>query len=373
MKSTVENLGPTRVRLAVEVPFDELKPSFDAAYKKIGAQVRIPGFRPGKAPARIIDQRVGRAAVLEEAVNTALPKAYGDAARESGVRVLGQPDIEVTSLDDGKQLAFTAEVDVRPEITLPDLTAVAVTVDDVAVTDDEVDEQLDALRERFATLIGVERPVQSGDYVSIDLVALIDGTEVEGGSASNLSYEVGRADLVDGLDDAIIGTNAGESVTFDTTLRSGDHAGDQAAVTATVNSVKEKELPTVDDEFAQLASEFDTVDELRADLRARFEPRQSVRAGQSSAGPTSRAAARHRRVPACPSRQSRPRSTTASTRSCTRSATTTPPSTRSSRGRARRARSSPASCANPPRSQCERSSCSTRSPTPNRSTSAKPS
>ena len=282
MKSTVETLGPTRVRLTVDVPFEELKPSFDAAYKKIGAQVRIPGFRPGKAPARIIDQRIGRAAVLEEAVNTALPKAYGDAVRESGVRALGQPDIEVTSLDDGKQLAFTAEVDVRPEITLPDLTGVAVTVDDVSVSDGEVDAELDSLRERFATLTGVERPVQSGDYVSIDIVAQIDGAEVEGGSASNLSYEVGRDDLVDGLDDAITGKNPGESVTFDTTLQSGDHVDDQAEVTVTVKSVKEKELPTVDDEFASLASEFDTVAELRADLRTRLERAKAFAQGSQA-------------------------------------------------------------------------------------------
>jgi trigger factor len=282
VKSTVETLGPTRVRLAVEVPFEELKPSFDAAYKKIGAQVRIPGFRPGKAPARIIDQRIGRAAVIEEAVNTALPKAYGDAVRESGVRALGQPDIEVTSLDDGKQLAFTAEVDVRPEITLPDLTGVAVTVDDVSVSDGEVDAELDSLRERVATLTGVERPVQSGDYVSIDIVAQIDGAEVEGGSASNLSYEVGRDDLVDGLDDAITGKNPGESVMFDTTLQSGDHVDDQAEVTVTVKSVKEKELPTVDDEFASLASEFDTVAELRADLRTRLERAKAFAQGSQA-------------------------------------------------------------------------------------------
>ena len=282
MKSTVETLGPTRVRLAVEIPFEELKPSFDAAYKKIGAQVRIPGFRPGKAPARIIDQRIGRAAVIEEAVNTALPKAYGDAVRESGVRALGQPDIEVTSLDDGKQLAFTAEVDVRPEITLPDLTGVAVTVDDVSVSDEGVDAELDSLRERFATLTGVERPVQSGDYVSIDIVAQIDGAEVEGGSASNLSYEVGSDYLVDGLDDAITGKNAGESVTFDTTLQSGDHVDDQAEVTVTVKSVKEKELPTADDEFASLASEFDTVAELRADLRTRLERAKAFAQGSQA-------------------------------------------------------------------------------------------
>jgi trigger factor len=282
VKSTVEALGPTRVRLAVEVPFEELKPSFDAAYKKIGAQVRIPGFRPGKAPARIIDQRVGRAVVLEEAVNSALPQAYGDAVRANGVRVLGQPDIEVTSLDDGKQLAFTAEVDVRPDIPLPALTGIAIEVDDVTVSDEEVDAELDALRERFATLTGVERAVQSGDYVAIDIVARIDGAEVDGGSASNLSYEVGTADLIDGLDEAITGTNAEDSVTFDTTLRSGDHAGEQAAVAVTVKSVKEKELPALDDEFAALASEFDTVDELRADLRTRLERAKSFVQGSQA-------------------------------------------------------------------------------------------
>ena len=270
MKSSVENVGPTRVKLAVEVPFDELKSSLDAAYKKIGSQVRIPGFRPGKAPARIIDQRVGRSAVLEEAVNDALPRAYSEAVRESGVRALGQPEIEVTKLDDGTSLSFTAEVDVRPEITLPSLEGVEVTVDDIEVTEAEIDEQLDSLRERFATLTGVERPVETGDYVSIDLTASVDGEEVEGGSATGLSYEVGAGDLIDGIDEAIVGKPAGETVSFATTLRQGDKAGEQADVAVTVNSVKRKELPVADDEFAQLASEFDTVEELRADLRERL-------------------------------------------------------------------------------------------------------
>jgi trigger factor len=270
VKSTVENLSPTRVRLAVEVPFDELKPSLDAAYKKIGQQVRVPGFRPGKVPARVIDQRVGRAAVLQEAVNEALPRVYTEAAREHEIRALGQPDIDVTKLDDGESLNFTAEVDVRPEIALPDLDGLEVSVDDVSVTDSDVTEQLDALRDRFATLTGVERAVQSGDYVSIDLVAVADGQEVEGGSAKGLSYEVGSGDLIDGLDDAITGRSAGESATFTTTLRQGESAGSEAEVTVTVNSVKEKELPALDDEFAQLASEFDTIEELKADLRERL-------------------------------------------------------------------------------------------------------
>jgi len=282
VKSTVENVGPTRVKLAVEVPFDELKPSLDAAYKAIAKQVRIPGFRPGKAPARIIDQRVGRAAVLEQAVNDALPRVYSEAVRESGVRALGQPEIEVTNLDDGQSLSFTAEVDVRPEITLPELKGIEVSVDDVAVTDAEVEEQLDALRERFASLTGVDRPAQTGDFVSLDLAAAVDGEEVEGGSAKGLSYEVGSEDLIDGLDAAITGKSAGDTATFTTTLRQGDHAGEQGYITATVNSVKQKELPGADDEFAQLASEFDTIDELRADLRERLIRAKSLSQGSQA-------------------------------------------------------------------------------------------
>jgi trigger factor len=279
VKSTVENLGPTRVRLAIELPFSELKPSLDSAYKKIGSQLRVPGFRPGKAPARVIDQRVGRAAVLEEAVNDALPKAYGEAVRETGVKALGQPDIEVTQLEDGELLSFTAEVDIRPEITLPDTAGIEVSVENAEVQDADVDEQLESLRDRFGSLTGVERPVENGDYVALDLVATVDGEEVEGGSATNLSHLVGSNDLVDGLDEAIVGKAAGETATFETTLRAGEHAGAQAEIKATVNSVKVKDLPAADDEFAQLASEFDTIDELRADLRERLGRVKSLEQG----------------------------------------------------------------------------------------------
>lgn len=270
MKSTVENLSPTRVRLAVEVPFDDLKPSLDKAYKEIASQVRVPGFRPGKVPTRIIDQRVGRGAVLQEAVNDALPRLYGEAAREHELQPLGQPDIDITQLEDGTSLSFTAEVDVRPEITLPELDGIAVSVEDAEVGDADVDAQLDDLRERFGTLKGVDRAVESGDYVSLDLVSKVGDEEIEGGSAKGLSYVVGSGDLVDGLDEAITGRSSGESATFSTTLRQGEHAGSEADVTATVNSVKVKELPPVDDDFAQLASEFDTIAELRDDLRTRL-------------------------------------------------------------------------------------------------------
>jgi trigger factor len=271
VKSTVENLSPTRVRLAVEVPFEDLRTSLDAAYKSIGSQIRVPGFRPGRVPARIIDQRVGRAAVLQEAINEALPGIYTAAAREHELQPLGQPEIDVTNLNDNESLSFTAEVDVRPEIPLPDdLDALDVSVDDAAVSDEDVEQQLSELRDRFGSLRTVERPVQTGDYVSLDLVARIDEEQVEDGSASNLSYQVGSGDLVDGLDDAIVGKSAGDSATFPAPLQYGGHAGEDAEITVTVNSVKDKELPALDDDFAQLASEFDTLDELRADLRERL-------------------------------------------------------------------------------------------------------
>ena len=270
MKSTVEQLSPTRVKINVEVPFDELKPNFDRAYRKIAQQVRIPGFRPGKAPARVLESRIGRAPVLDEVVNEAIPAKYIEAVRAGEVRTLGQPEFEVTKIEDREVLEFTAEVDVRPEIELPDLEGLEISVDDVETTDAEVAEQLDELRARFGTLTGVERPAENGDFVSVDLSATVDGETVEEASTTGLSYEIGSGQLVDGIDDAIIGASAGETKTFTTQLVAGDHAGKDAEVTVTVQSVKQRELPEADDEFAQLASEFDTIDELKADLSERL-------------------------------------------------------------------------------------------------------
>jgi len=271
MKSAVETLSPTRVKLTVEVPFADLKPSLDSAYQKIGQQIRVKGFRPGKVPPRILDQYVGRGAVLEQAVNDALPKFYGDAVRENNVDILGHPEIEVTQFTDGDQLVFTAEVDVRPEFALPDYNNLPVTVDDAEASDEIVEDQLGNLRERFATLKTAERAAQQGDYVSLDLAATIDGEPVDDAAANNLSYEVGSDSLVRGLDDAIVGLKAGESKVFETQLRAGDHGGENAQATVTVRSVKQKDLPALDDDFAQTASEFDTIDELRADLKQRIE------------------------------------------------------------------------------------------------------
>jgi trigger factor len=270
VKSTVETLSPTRVRLAVEVSFDEIKPSLDKAYRAIAGQVRVPGFRPGKVPARIIDQRVGRAAVLEEAVNDAIPQQYAAAILEHDVKVLGQPAVDVTEFADGQELKFTAEVDVRPAVDLIPYDGLTVTVDDVVVADGEVDEQLDGLRERFAVLTGVDREVRLGDFVSIDLHATIDGADVEDGNTTGLSYEVGSGDVVPGLDEALVGMVKGEDKTFQAAAVGGEHAGDAADIKVTVRSVKEKELPEVDDDLAQTTSEYDTLAELRADIRERM-------------------------------------------------------------------------------------------------------
>jgi trigger factor len=276
VKSTVEKLSPTRVRINVEVPFDELKPDFDRAYKELAKQVRLPGFRPGKAPAKLLEARIGRGAVLEQVVNDILPGRYSQAVSTSDVKPLGQPEIEVTKIEDGEELTFTAEVDVRPDIILPNLRELKISVDPIAVADEDVDTELQNLRVRFGTLAGVERPVQDGDFVSIDLSATVDGEDVPEAKTEGLSHEVGSGQLIEGLDEAIVGLNSGESKAFTTTLTAGEHAGQEAEVTVTVGSVKERELPEADDEFAQLASEFDTIDELKESLTDQVRRLKSV-------------------------------------------------------------------------------------------------
>jgi trigger factor len=282
VKTDVEELSPTRVKLTIEVPFEELKKSLDQAYREVGRQVRVPGFRPGKVPPRVIDQRVGRGAVLEQAINDAVPQFYSQAVAESEVVPLGQPDVEVTKLDDGKELAFTAEVDIRPKFELPPLESISVTVDNAEVSPDQVEEYLKALRERFASLKTVEREVADGDFVSIDLAASVDGKAVDDAQATGVSYEVGTDTMLDGLDAALAGMSAGETKTFTAELAGGKHEGMEAEVQVTVNSVKVKELPELDDEFAQSASEYDTVGELRASTRKQMESmRKAGQAGQA--------------------------------------------------------------------------------------------
>ena len=253
----------------VEVTFAELAPHIDAAYKKIAKQVNIPGFRKGHVPAAMIDQRVGRGSVLDEAINSALPDFYSQAARENDVVVIGRPEVDIKEFVDKEKLVFVVEVDVRPEVKLPDFSKIEIIVDDVKVEDKEVEEQLDGLRARFGTLHTVERAAKDGDFVTIDLTARIDGQEVDGGKANEISYEVGSDRMIDGLDAALLGMSAGDTKTFTTQLvgQKDDEKGD---VEIALKVVKERELPAVDDAFAKLASEFDTVAELKADFTERL-------------------------------------------------------------------------------------------------------
>ncbi|MGB3353500.1 MAG: trigger factor [Mycobacterium sp.] len=266
MKSTVEKLSPTRVRINVEVPFTELEPDIDKAFKQLAKQIRLPGFRPGKAPRKLLEARVGRASVLEQVVNDALPGRYSEAVTAESLQPIGQPEIEITKLEDNEELVFTAEVDIRPEIDLPDLAELKITVDPISVSDEDVATELENLQKRFGTLTGVERAAESGDFVSIDLSATVDGEDVPEARTEGLSHEVGSGELIEGLDDAIVGLSEGENKDFTTTLVAGEHAGQEAQVTVTVKSIKVRELPELDDEFAQLASEFDTIEELRSSL-----------------------------------------------------------------------------------------------------------
>ncbi len=269
MKSAVEKLSPTRVKLSIEVPFAELAPHIDDAYKSLSEKINIPGFRKGKVPSAMIDQRVGRAAVLDEAINAGLPTFYSQAAKDNDVLVIGRPNVEITELVDNEKFAFTVEVDIRPDIKLPNFSEIKIEVDDVKVTDADIDEQVESLRTRFGTLKTVDKVVAKGDFVTIDLVATKDGVELDGGVANDLSYEVGSASMIDGLDEAIIGLSKDGEKSFNTALV-GMAEGETGSVKVTVKAVKERELPPVDDEFAKLASEFETLTELKADLSKRL-------------------------------------------------------------------------------------------------------
>ncbi len=267
MKSTVETLSPTRVKLTVEVPFEELQPSLDEAFKRIASQVNVPGFRKGKVPSRIIEQRFGRGMVLEEAVNDALPKAYDEALREHAVVPVGRPEVEITRMDDGEQLEFTAEVDVRPEFDLPDFASLRVEVAPATASDEEITEQIDALRTRFANLKEVDRAAADGDVLLVDISGHTPEEDpVDDLSGKSLSYELGTDGMLPGFDEAVRGASKDEVRSFTFTPQNGDWAGIELTVNVEVKAVRERELPELNDEFAQLASEFDTAEELRADL-----------------------------------------------------------------------------------------------------------
>ena len=278
MKSAVETISATRVRISIDVDFTDLEPHVKQAYQSISERIVIPGFRKGKVPRAMIDQRVGRGAVLDEAINNALPEFYTQAARENDVLVVGRPSVDIKELKDNELVKFEVEVDVRPEIKLPDFSKIEISVDDVAVADKDVEEQIEALRIRFGTLTTVEKDAASGDFVSIDLVARVDGKDVEGGSANNISYEVGSNRMIDGLDAALEGMKVNEAKKFNTQLV-GMQEGETGEVEVTLKAVKKRELPDLNDDFAKLASEFETLKELEADVRERLKRLKAMEQG----------------------------------------------------------------------------------------------
>ncbi len=282
MKSDVENLSDTRVKLTVELPFDELDAEVEAAYKRIATQVQIPGFRKGKVPRQIIDQRFGRGAVLEEVVNAAVPPAYDAAIAEAEIVPLGQPQVEVTQIEDGDKISFTAEVDIRPDFELPQYKGLAVQVAPLEVTDQDVDEQVQLLAKRFGSYSEVDRVAAEGDVLLIDLTAQANGQEIEELAQQAMSYEIGEDGLVPGLDEAVIGMSAGETATFEFTPEFGEYEGVPIEVSTTVGAVRERVMPEIDDELAMMASEFDTLDELKADLRTRLERARLMERGQEA-------------------------------------------------------------------------------------------
>lgn len=282
MSSTVEKLGPTRVKLTVEIPFADLKPHLDKAYADISSSVTIPGFRKGKVPPLAIDQRFGRGAVLQEAINSALPTAYESAVIENKVSPLGEPEVEVTKLEDGELIEFTAEVDIRPEFELPDFAELSATVEALKSVEAEVDERIELLRSRFATTVEVDRAAADGDRVTIDLVASRDGESLPDGTAEEINYVIGAGGMIDGLDEAVTGLQVGETAEFASTLVGGTLEGEPADIKVTIKKVSQQDLPEVDDEFASMISEFDTVEEMKADLAKAVSA--SLEAEQVSAG-----------------------------------------------------------------------------------------
>jgi trigger factor len=279
VKSTVENLSETRVKLTVEIPFEDLNASIQQAYKRIASQVNVPGFRRGKVPTRIIDQRFGRGAVLEEVVNAEVPKAYDDAVRENELRPLGQPEVEVTQIEDGELIAFTAEVDVTPQFDLPDYKGLEVEVADSVVSDADIEEQVEQLRKRFATVTPVERAAEVGDLVLVDVKGELDGAELEDFAGTALTFEVGAEGMIEGFSEAVTGASEGDTLTFDHNPDEGPYEGKTVSVTVDLKGVRQRTLPEADDEFAQLASEFDTMDELREDLRTKLQGNRLVEQG----------------------------------------------------------------------------------------------
>ncbi|WP_411702468.1 trigger factor [Corynebacterium sp. LaCa142] len=281
MKTTVDKLSDTRVKLTVNVPFGELDQEIDQAYAAIAQQVSIPGFRKGKAPRQLIDARFGRGPILEQVVNDMLPSRYEQAVQSEELKVIGQPDVDISQIEDNDFVEFTAEVDVRPEFEVPDFSEISVTVPAIKADEEDVDKALEDLAERFGELKDTKRKMKTGDYAIIDITAEVDGEKIEDASTEGLSYSIGDDNLIKGLDTALRGMKTGEDNEFTSTIQSGEHKDEEATFKVHVQQTKERKLPDMDDEFAQMASEYDTIEELRESTKTEVEEsKKAEQAGQ---------------------------------------------------------------------------------------------
>lgn len=281
MKTTVDKLSDTRVKLTVNVPFAELDKEIDQAYAAIAQQVSIPGFRKGKAPRQLIDARFGRGPILEQVVNDMLPSRYEQAVQSEDLKVIGRPDVDISKIEDKDFVEFTAEVDVRPEFEVPDFSEISVTVPAIKAGEEDVDKALEDLAERFGELKDTKRKMKTGDYAIIDITAEVDGEKIEEASTEGLSYSIGDDNLIKGLDTALRGMKTGEDNEFTSTIQSGEHKDEEATFKVHVQQTKERKLPDMDDEFAQMASEYDTIEELREATKTEVEEsKKAEQAGQ---------------------------------------------------------------------------------------------
>jgi trigger factor len=266
MKTDIERLSPTAVKLSVHLDYSDFEPAIKQAYRAVAEKINIKGFRKGKVPEQVIDNQVGRGYVVQEALNEAVSGAYEKVMREHEFKPVGQPEIEVTELEDRSHMAFTAEVEVRPDFDLPEFGNVRVEVDAVVADDDAVTEQLEALQKRFSNYQVVERAAADGDVLLVDIAGTHDGEPVEDLTANALSYELGTDGILPGFDETVRGAKTDDVRTFDFVPEAGEYEGKSVSVAVTVKNVRERALPNLDDDFAQLASEFDTLADLKLDL-----------------------------------------------------------------------------------------------------------
>ena len=280
MSVQVEKLEKNMAKLTIELPAEELEKAIQAAYMKEKSKISLPGFRKGKVPRHMIEKMYGPEIFFEDAANTLITQSYPQAVDESGIEIVSRPDIDITQIEKGKAFIYTAEVAVKPEVVLGEYKGIAVTRIDTAVTEEEMNAEIDKERQSNARTITVEdRAVENGDTAVIDFEGFVDGTAFEGGKGENHSLVIGSHSFIDNFEEQLIGKNTGEeldvNVTFPEEYHAPELAGKPAVFKVKINEIKTNELPELDDEFAQDVSEFDTLAEYKEDVKKRLAERKA--------------------------------------------------------------------------------------------------